>query len=140
MAQTRSPSPANRPGRTAGEAVIGAGTRIRGRVTGEGDITVAGRVEGEVHLRGELFVAEGGQVVSDIDADALRVAGDVEGNIQVTGDVTILAGARVRGDVRSASMSLDEGASFDGRLDSDVRLPRELLLADEDEAGATIRR
>jgi cytoskeletal protein CcmA (bactofilin family) len=120
--------------------VIGAGTRIRGRVTGEGDITIAGRVEGEVHLRGELFVAEGGQVVSDIDADALRVAGDVEGNIQVTGEVTILAGARVRGDVRSGSVSLDEGASFDGRLDCDVRLPRELLLADEDEDGATIRR
>ena len=56
-------------------AVIAAGTRVHGRVSGDGDVTVEGHLEGEVTVRGELFIAEGGRVVSDIDASSLRVAG-----------------------------------------------------------------
>jgi len=142
MAQTRSPSPAMRRAADPSEAVLGAGTRVRGRVTGEGDLTVLGQLEGEVHLRGELFIGEGGQVVSDIDADALRVAGSLEGDVNVAGDVTILAGARVRGDVRGASVSLEEGADLTGRLDCEFSLPRELAGsgANDDEDGPTVRR
>jgi cytoskeletal protein CcmA (bactofilin family) len=141
MADSRSASvPADRARGAArsGAAVLGAGTRVRGRVTGSGDLTVLGSVEGEVHLRGALDIAEGGRVVSDVDADSLRVAGSLEGNASVSGDVTILAGARVKGDVRGASVMLDEGAELDGRLDSDFRLPRELEESDED--GPTVRR
>jgi cytoskeletal protein CcmA (bactofilin family) len=107
-------------------ATIGAGTRVRGRVTGDGDVTIEGRVEGEVNLRGELVIAEGGAVVSDVEAESLRVEGSLEGDANIRGDVVILAGAKVRGDLRGASITLDLGADLDGRLDSEFTLPREL--------------
>ena len=139
MADSRSASvPQKGSAGRSGAAVLGAGTRVRGRVTGSGDLTVLGSVEGEVRLRGALDIAEGGRVVSDVDADSLRVAGSLEGNASVSGEVTILAGARVKGDVRGASVTLDEGADYDGRLDSDFRLPRELEEGDDD--GPTVRR
>jgi cytoskeletal protein CcmA (bactofilin family) len=95
-------------------------------VTGDGDVTIEGRVEGEVNLRGDLVIAEGGAVVSDVEAESLRVEGSLEGDANIRGDVVILAGAKVRGDLRGASISLDLGADLDGRLDSEFTLPREL--------------
>jgi len=130
MAQTRSTSTTTK---HASPAVIGAGTRVRGRLTGDGDVEILGHLEGGVQLRGELFIGEGGRVVSDIDAGSLRVAGTLEGDVSVTGDVEILAGAKVRGDVRGASVSLEEGADLDGKLDCDFQLPSELA----DHAGHT---
>lgn len=137
MALTRSPSSASKHDAAlrSGPAVIGAGTRIRGRVTGDGDVTVLGQIEGELRVRGELFIGEGGRVVSDIDASALRIAGSLEGDVSVTGDVTILAGAKVRGDLHGARISVEEGADLDGRLDSEFDLPGEL-----DEAPAKAAR
>jgi cytoskeletal protein CcmA (bactofilin family) len=126
MALTRSPLAGKHEPDISSAAVVGAGTRVRGRVTGDGDLTVLGHLEGEVHLRGELVVGEGGQVVSDIEASALRVAGSVEGDVHVSGDVLILAGAKVRGDMHGASVALEEGADLDGRLDCEFKLPAEL--------------
>jgi cytoskeletal protein CcmA (bactofilin family) len=143
MALSRSPSHASKHDAAhSSEAVLGAGTRVRGRITGEGDLTILGHVEGEVHLRGELFIAEGGKVVSNVEATTLRVAGELEGDVNVSGEVAILAGAKVRGDVRGASFSLEEGADLDGRLDSEFSLPRELSgSADSADAdGPTVRR
>ncbi len=140
MAQTRTPSPATRHEAGHGTStVITAGTRIRGRVNGTGDLTVRGDVEGELHLRGQLVIAEGGRVVSDIDADGLRVSGELEGNVRVSGDVMIHAGAKVRGDLAGASVTLEEGADLDGRLDSDFTLPRELTGESHDGAPAARR-
>ena len=130
MAQTRSPSPVSRHGAGhASPAVIGAGTRIRGRLTGDGDVTILGQLEGGVQVRGELFIGEGGRVVSDIDAGALRVAGVLEGDVSVTGDIAMLAGAKVRCDLHGAHVSLEEGADFEGRLDCEFDLPSELGTA-----------
>jgi cytoskeletal protein CcmA (bactofilin family) len=127
MVLTRSTSPASRhDAAPSTQAVLGSGTRVRGRVTGDGDLTVLGQLEGEVHLRGELCIAEGARVVSDIDAAALRVAGALEGDVHVSGDVAVLAGAHVRGDLHGASVSLEEGADFDGRLDCEFTLPADL--------------
>ncbi len=142
MAEPRSPSPTTHNGAPRGaSAVLGVGTRVRGRVTGHGDLTVLGDIEGEVRIRGELVVAEGGRVVSDVDADALRVSGSLEGNATVTGDVTVAAGARVRGDIRGATICIDEGADFHGHLDSEFTLPRELAEGPRpDDDGPTVRR
>ncbi len=142
MVLTRSTSVASRhDAARSTQAVLGSGSRLRGRVTGDGDLTVLGQLEGEIHLKGELYIGEGARVVSDIDATALRVAGALEGDVHVSGDVAILAGAKVRGDVHGASVSLEEGADFDGRLDCELTLPRELGAGEADlEDGPKARR
>jgi cytoskeletal protein CcmA (bactofilin family) len=138
--QTRTPSAASRHEASPSHAVIAATTRIRGRVTGDGDVTVHGHIEGEVRIHGELTIGETGRVVSDVEADSLRISGSVQGDVTATGDVAILAGAKVSGNVRGASVTLDEGAELDGRLDADFTLPRELLAGAQDDDGPTQHR
>ncbi len=141
MVLTRSTSVASRhDAARSTQAVLGSGTRVRGRLTGDGNLKVLGQLEGEIHLRGELYIGEGARVVSDVEAAALRVAGALEGDVHVSGDVAILAGANVRGDIHGASVSLEEGADFDGRLDCEFTLPRELGAGEGDpKEGPTVR-
>lgn len=110
----------------AREAIIGGGTRIRGKISGEGNLVVEGHIEGEVAVRGNLTIAEGGSVVSNVEAHAINVAGALEGDVNASGNVRIVAGGRVRGDVKGAEVAIDEGAEFAGRLDCDFELPPEL--------------
>jgi cytoskeletal protein CcmA (bactofilin family) len=108
------------------EARIGGGPRVRGRVTGEGNVVVLGHVEGEITVRGDLTIEQGGSVTSDVDAHSVTISGSLDGDVSASGVVAIHAGARVRGDLRGSEITLDEGAEFAGRLDSEFALPPEL--------------
>jgi cytoskeletal protein CcmA (bactofilin family) len=123
MAQTRTTARTTN-GR---EARIGSGARIRGRVHGEGDLIIEGHVEGELALRGDLTIAEGASVTSDaVEAHAVTIAGTLEGDVAASGPVRIAAGARVRGNLRGTAVSIEDGASYSGRLDCEFDLPPEL--------------
>ncbi len=127
------------------EAVIGRSARVRGRITGDGDLTVLGQIEGEVNLKGDLTVGEGGSIVSGqsgqagIDANTVTISGTVEGDVHARGVIRIEAGASVRGDMHGASVALEEGAAYTGRLDADFDLPPELSGAGESRSQAKRR-
>lgn len=108
------------------EATIGRSARVRGRISGDGDLVVEGAVEGDISLGGDLTVSDGGAVQSNIEAREVTIRGEVTGEIRATGDVRIEHGSRVRGDVHGASVAIDEGAVFAGRLDCAFELPAEL--------------
>lgn len=108
-------------------SVLGRGARVRGRVSGEGDLRVEGQIEGDVTLSGELSIDEGASITGDIDAAAVTIAGALQGNVASRGAVTISAGARVEGNMGGAEVSLEEGASFVGRIEAEFDLPAELM-------------
>jgi cytoskeletal protein CcmA (bactofilin family) len=110
-----------------GQARIGGAARVRGRIHGQGDLLVEGQVEGELAIRGDLTIAEGASVTSKmVEAQSVTIAGSLEGDLAATGPVRLVAGARVRGNLRGTAISIDEGARFSGRLDSEFELPPEL--------------
>ncbi len=108
-------------------SVLGRGARVRGRVSGDGDLRVEGQIEGGVTLSGELAIDETGSITGDIDAASVTIAGVLLGNVVAHGAVTIRAGARVEGNMGGAEVSLDEGASFVGRIEAEFDLPAELM-------------
>lgn len=103
-------------------SVLGRGARVRGRVNGEGDLRIEGRVEGDVTITGELSIEEGGAVAGEIDAGAVVIAGELTGDVAARGPVTIRATARVEGNMGGSEVSLEEGASFSGRIEADFEL------------------
>ncbi len=108
-------------------SVLGRGARVRGRVSGDGDLRVEGQIEGGVTLSGELAIDETGSITGDIDAASVTIAGVLLGNVVAHGAVMIRAGARVEGNMGGAEVSLDEGASFVGRIEAEFDLPAELM-------------
>jgi len=125
----RSRGSSSRSAQTRGEpaSTIGASTRIRGKVRGEGALRVAGHVDGEVGVTGELEIEQGGSVRGPVDAASVTVNGTLHGDVTSRGPVAIRETADVEGNIGGSEVSLEEGASFRGRIEADFELPAELV-------------
>jgi len=110
----------------ASASVLGRGARVRGRIGGDGDLRVEGEVEGDVTISGELTIEEGASISGDVGAGSLIVGGTLKGDVTTQGPVTVRATAQIEGNLAGAEVSLDEGASFHGRIDAEFDLPAEL--------------
>jgi cytoskeletal protein CcmA (bactofilin family) len=105
-----------------GASILGRGARVRGRIGGEGDLRVEGQVEGDVTITGELTIDEGASVTGDVGAGAVVIGGALRGDVTARGAVTVQATAQVEGNLGGAEVSLEEGASFHGRIDAQFDL------------------
>ena len=92
--------------------VIAKGLKIVGSVTAEGLVEVHGQIEGELHGT-SLVIARGASVVGTVVAQRIVVDGNVEGPIQ-GGDVILKSNANVTGDIKHQSLSIENGAVFEG--------------------------
>jgi len=99
---------------------------VRGRVDGDGDLRIEGQVEGDVRVSGALTIDARGGLTGNSSANAADVEGRVIGDIQAEGAVAIKRGAHVQGNISGSEISLDEGASFAGRIDASFELPEGL--------------
>src|SRR4029079_10945754 len=94
------------------KTVIAKGLKIEGRVTAEGLVELNGQIEGELHGK-SLIISRGALVKGAVSADQVVVDGSVEA---VTGGEIILKSpAHVIGDIHHRSLSIENGASFEGR-------------------------
>jgi cytoskeletal protein CcmA (bactofilin family) len=113
------PEPATRPELTARPAAkpetipsIGSNMSIAGQVVCTGQARVFGRVEGELRVS-DLLLGEGAQVAGNVVAQEVTVRGHVKGTIRAV-RVRLEDGATVEGDIFHRSLSIEEGALFEG--------------------------
>jgi cytoskeletal protein CcmA (bactofilin family) len=106
-----------------GANVLGPSLKVRGRLSGEGDLRIEGTVEGDVRVTGTLDIDGKGSVDGNVNARAVTLSGALTGDVHAEGEVAILAGARVIGNMHGAEISLEEGATFSGRIDAEFELP-----------------
>ena len=111
------------------ESVIGPDLSIEGQaiiMRCKGCLRIKGSIQAEIHCV-ELLVGEQAVITGSITATKVAVSGRVDGTI--VGDSVILhSTARVEGDIRSRFLSIEQGASFDGRsrkfTQSDANAPQ----------------
>lgn len=85
----------------------------------KGVLQVDGVIQGD--LRGqEIIIGEHGRVAGTIAAEKVQVKGEVAGAIRGLA-VTLHPSARVEGEIHHQSLTIAEGAAFDGR----VRRPKD---------------
>jgi len=99
-----------------GSSVIGSDLSIEGpniTIRCRGSLRINGKIEANLHCM-ELQVGEQAMIVGSIAANKVAVSGRVNGAI--LGDSVILhSTAHVEGDISSRSLSIEQGAIFDGR-------------------------
>ena len=106
------------------EAVLTAGTRVRGRIVGDSDLFIFGHVEGDISVQGAVTIGETGNVAGDsLEARDLTVEGELAADVTVEGTIAIQSGAVVRGRLRGRAIRIEEGASVSADLDADFELP-----------------
>jgi len=133
---TRRPPPPAVPETSSSKSVIGKDLKIIGqglKIISQGTIQVEGEVEGDVRGN-EVIISDSGKVTGMVAADRVIVRGTVSGVIRGA-TVALQASSRVAGDVHHVSLSIEQGAEFDGRCKR-LNDPNELNL-DSGPAPAT---
>ena len=120
-------------------SVIGNDLTLLGEkitIVSQKKLRVDGDVRGNVHGR-QVVITEGGAVHGTVSAEHIEVHGTVRGSIRAV-TVSLGATAVVEGDIVQHSLTLSEGAQFDGRV-ARAKTTEELMPVLDPEAIASGR-
>ena len=105
------------PAATAGTSVIGNDLTILGEkitIISQNKLLIDGHVQGDVHGK-QVVISKAGSVTGKVCAEKIEVRGSVRGSIRAL-TVTLHESAKVEGDIVHQTLSIVEGAAFDGRV------------------------
>jgi cytoskeletal protein CcmA (bactofilin family) len=100
-----------------GTSVIGTDLTILGdkiTIISQNKLQIDGDVRGDVNGR-QVVIGEDGSVIGTVSAEAIEVRGGVRGAIRAQ-SVVLHPTAEVEGDIFHQTLSISEGAQFDGRV------------------------
>ena len=98
-------------------AAIGASMNIKGDIRTREELIVDGEVEGSLESESLLTVGPNGKVRANIKAREVVILGAVRGNIEVSEKIAIRERGSLVGDIKTAGISIDDGAYFKGSID-----------------------
>jgi len=100
-----------------GMAVIGASMEIKGDIRTREELMIEGTVEGSIESQSSLTIGPNGKVKATIRAREIAIFGSVRGNIEVAEKIAIREKGSLVGDIKTAGISIDDGAYFKGSID-----------------------
>ncbi len=90
---------------------------IKGEISSREELLVEGEVEGSLESHSLLTVGPNGKVRAHIKAREVVVFGQVRGNVDASEKIAIREQGNLVGDIRTAGISIDDGAYFKGSID-----------------------
>lgn len=110
------PRPANNIMATSSNSfsVLGTDLKITGDIHASEDLHIDGSVEGDIDCA-SLVQGEQSEISGAIKSDNARLAGSVTGSITVK-TLVILKTARIAGDVFYDTLTIEQGASVEGKF------------------------
>lgn len=97
-------------------SVLGPTLRFKGELHADEELLIKGKVEGSITHSQRLTVCAEGVVKANIRAQMIAVEGTVDGDLQAEKSVQVKESARVNGNIRAPSVSIVEGAHFNGNI------------------------
>jgi len=110
-----------------GTSVIGSDLTILGEkitIISQNKLQVDGHVRGDVHGK-QVMISKDGSVTGKVCAERIEVRGDVRGSIRAL-TIMLHESAKVDGDIMHQTLSISQGAMFDGRVQR-AKDPNELM-------------
>jgi cytoskeletal protein CcmA (bactofilin family) len=95
-------------------SVFGPTLRFKGELKAQEDIRVEGKIEGSIHHQQRVVVGQKGEVTATVSAAQIDVDGKVHGDMSAKKSIKVNQSAVVRGNLRAPSVSITEGANFNG--------------------------
>ncbi|MFN3550556.1 MAG: polymer-forming cytoskeletal protein [Endomicrobiia bacterium] len=96
------------------ETIIGENTILQGTLKTKGSIRVDGRLEGNIIEASQVIVGVKGYIQGDVTAQSVIVGGKINGNVTAIESIELKPGAQLLGDIHTSTLSIGEGAVFEG--------------------------
>lgn len=90
---------------------------IKGEIRSDEELMVDGEVEGIVESGSLVTIGRNGKVRANIKAREVAIYGSVKGNIEALEKLAIRDQGSLVGDIKTAGISIDDGAYFKGSID-----------------------
>jgi cytoskeletal protein CcmA (bactofilin family) len=98
-------------------AVIGPSMQMKGEIRSREEMLVEGEVEGMLESASSITIGPNGRVKANIKAREVAIFGIVKGNVEVSDKIAIREKGSLIGDIKTAGISIDDGAYFKGSID-----------------------
>lgn len=98
-------------------SVLGPTLKFKGELSADEDLLIQGAVEGSIRHSSSLTIGESGRIRANVSAEYVAIEGNVEGDIHGSQSVTVRETADINGNICSPTVSLLEGATFNGKID-----------------------
>lgn len=98
-------------------SVLGPTLKFKGQLSAEEDLLIQGQIEGSIKHTSNLTIGKEGKVKANVTAEYISVEGTVKGDLKSSQSVTIHESADIDGNIFSPTVSLLEGATFNGTID-----------------------
>lgn len=95
-------------------SVIGSDVTITGNIAATTELHVDGNIEGDITCA-SLVQGEGSVVKGVVEAESARLSGTVIGSISAR-ELVVLKTARIDGDVHYDALTIEQGATVEGRF------------------------
>jgi len=101
-------------------SVLGPTLRFKGELHADEELLIRGQIEGSITHTQRITVCAEGIVKASIRAQIIAVEGTVEGDLQAEKSVQVKETARLKGNIHAPSVSIVDGAQFNGNVMMDV--------------------
>lgn len=101
--------------------LVGENSKVTGDVESPGTILVEGTILGNVQAE-KIILGEKAYIRGDISANCISIAGKIEGHLLGTENIEIKSTAQISGDILTKSISMMDGAIFNGMCHMDSAL------------------
>jgi cytoskeletal protein CcmA (bactofilin family) len=88
---------------------------LKGDIVTEGNVRIDGKFEGNIIRAKDVVVGENGIVEGQINCETVMIYGTVKGNIKSQGLAEVMPTGKIFGDIEVKSISIREGAVFEGK-------------------------
>ena len=97
-------------------AFIDQGSEFEGKLSFRDTVRIDGRFRGEISSENTLIVGETGEIEATIRSKTIVISGTVTGDLYAASKVVLHKTARIAGNVEAPSITIEEGAVFNGQL------------------------
>jgi cytoskeletal protein CcmA (bactofilin family) len=103
-------------------SVLGPTLQFKGELHADEELLIKGRIEGSITHSQRITVCPEGTVTANVRAQMIVVEGTVTGDLQAEKSVMVRETAHLRGNITAPSVSIVEGAQFNGGIDMEKKV------------------
>ena len=93
---------------------LDAGSHMTGELSFEDTFRIDGKLTGNVVSGGDLIIGERGDIDGEVRVRRVFVSGTVQGSLKATERVEIFPTGKVTADLYTPSLTIEDGAFFEG--------------------------